>query len=237
MNIINNEYWPLPPEKLREIPHGEKFVCMFSGGKDCGLALSLALENGILCELLHCAPKDASCSLWHQQSLSVAQEQARLIGTPLRIIPYSAWFNYTKLVRLYHYYLKQGITSVVFGDLYDEKQAKLQTALCLSAGLIPRMPLWQRSYNELLELKKQHSLSCIITCLESDKLETYWLGKVFNYDAYQYFTELGIDAMGEQGEFHTTLVNARYFHHPLRYQLGEIVTTPTARSIALTIEE
>ena len=231
--IVNSliNYWPVEEEKLRSLPENECFVCMFSGGKDSALALALAIKTGNLHELLHCTDMDTQQSVWHLQSLEVVKNQAEAISSRLKIITYSAWEGRTKLVKLYQHYVTQGVKSIVFGDLYEEKQAKLQVALCLSAGLIPRMPLWRRPFEELLNLLEVHQICSIITCLESEKIDSKWLGKKFDRSMYEYFRKLGIDPFGEQGEFHTTLVNADYFKKPLLYKIGDLDIFPNNKRI------
>ena len=70
-NIINNL------DEIRTVPIGEKFICLFSGGKDCGLAIELALQQGAeLYELVHCLNANTNEVAWHKQSEKLAMMQA-----------------------------------------------------------------------------------------------------------------------------------------------------------------
>lgn len=59
--------WKENLEQLRNLPKGSPFVFMYSGGKDTGLALSIALEYGAPIELIHCVDKENEESLFHEQ--------------------------------------------------------------------------------------------------------------------------------------------------------------------------
>lgn len=232
-----NQYWPIKLENLRNLFPQEPFVCMFSGGKDCGLSLALALQQGNLCELLHCINQKTQQSIWHLQSQKIVEKQAWAISSSVKFVTFSAWERRTRLLRLYREYANQGIKSIVFGDLHEEQQAKLQAALCLSAGLIPRMPLWKRSYKELLELKKIYRIESVITCIKSNEIGSEWLGKQFDEKAYQHFKMLGIDPMGELDEFHTTLVDANYFKKSICYSFGEIENIFGIRKVQILLAD
>ncbi|WP_024832481.1 hypothetical protein [Ruminiclostridium josui] len=234
MNIQNDEnYWPVPAEELRNIPEGEPFICMFSGGKDCGLALSVALDKGKLFEIVHCLHKETEKSIWHSQSRQIVEKQAVEIKKNVNFSYSSVWYHRTKYIHMLMDYAKKGVKSVVFGDLFEEKQAKLEVALCKCAGLIPRMPLWQIPEETLIQEVQKRKIKSIITLIRSPKIPLEWLGKQFDEEAYKYFIKLGIDPFGENGEFHTSLVGADYFEKDLSYSLGEVVRDPEGMKIEL----
>ena len=222
LNHPHNFKWPIPVEKLRNIEINERFICMFSGGKDSGLALSIACKKGVPMSLIHCIDNNNENSMFHAQSINIVERQAEAMNIPLNITYNSGWQNQTQLVRMYRKFAEQGVQSIVFGDIYLNENAKRQATLCACAGLVPRMPLWKLSKETLLAKMEEHKLLSVITLLTTKLIDKQWLGKIYNRDSYLYFQSLGLDPLGENGEFHTTLVNGDIFYKPLKYKLMQI---------------
>ena len=205
--------------QLRKIPENESFICMFSGGKDCGLALSMALQKGNAVELIHCLNKDNNTSLFHEQKADVVEAQAKALNIPIIYKNYKWWVRWDKIVQMYSKYKEQGIKYVVFGDLRAEGNVNTQIILCKSAGLVPCIPLYFLPYDFLISELEKRNIKSVITTITHPLINSDWLGKIFNRQAYEHFKNLGIDPFGENGEFHTTLINADCFNQPLQYQI------------------
>lgn len=90
------------PEDINKIPKGEPFICMFSGGKDCMLALSVACETGIPSALIHSmyAEEEEAVSILHMQKQSLIERQAELMNIPLEITRGSIVERWPNLVRV-----------------------------------------------------------------------------------------------------------------------------------------
>lgn len=205
-----------------DMPKGEPFICSFSGGKDSALALSMACEIGIAKGIVHWSNNEENLSIFHCQGLSIINEQARCMEIPLTIVHNTPWENTRlKLLNMYKDFRKQGINSIIFGDILNENSLKYQVALCRAAGLIPRYPIWNKSHSELMVELENRKIKTIITRINTDLLDAKWLGKIFDRDVYGAFCELDIDPFGENGEFHTTVVNADIFKEEMRYCLDD----------------
>lgn len=76
-------------------------------------------------------------------------------------------------------------------------------------------------------------MDSLISDLEKFKIETVittidlrsgisedWLGKNFDRNTYNEFKKLNIDPFGENGEFHTFVVNSGLFERKLQYKLN-----------------
>nr|WP_296461185.1 hypothetical protein [uncultured Acetatifactor sp.] len=208
--------WKKDLNMLRYIPKNAPFVFMYSGGKDSGLALSIALEYGKPVSLLHCLENDES--LFHEQKRDVMNAQASQLNIPIRYLEYKWWVRWDKIVKTYIEYKEKGVKYVVFGDLNSEGNMDVQIKLCRSAGVVPCFPLAFLPYDCLLDEIEKRNIESIITTINHSSIESKWLGKTFNREMYHCFEILGIDSFGEGGEFHTTLVNANCFKGPLKYE-------------------
>lgn len=204
--------------ELRNIPVEESFLCMFSGGKDCGLALSMALQNNRAVALIHCVNKD-STSLFHEQFEDVVQTQAAALNIPIIYKNFKWWVRWDKIVKMYKEYKEMGVKYVVFGDLRAEGNVDTQIKLCRSAGLIPCFPLYLLPYDYLINEMEKRNIQSVITTITHPAIGSEWLGRLFDRNAYEHFKEIGIDPFGENGEFHTTLINADFFDEPLKYEI------------------
>ena len=195
------------PDEMKIVPVGEPFVCNFSGGKDCALALSIACETGNLKGLLHWVKPDEDISRLHVQSKHIVERQAELMDVPLHITEFCALDTWNKYIKVYKKLADSGIKSIVFGDLYFAKNTKQQMLVCYAAGLTPRMPLLDWKYEKIRKEMKKRDIKCIITTIRSERLNDNWLGRIYDNEAYNELQELGVDPFGEAGEFHTTLID------------------------------
>lgn len=220
-----------PSHSFLDMPLGEPFICSFSGGKDSVLALSLASEKGNAKGLIHWSNKLTSTSTFHEQSISIVKQQALNLDLPLTITSFSPKEHRLELLKIYEDFASQGIKSIVFGDIYLMDSVKLQSILCKKAGLIPRYPLWERNYADLMRNINKHEIILIISRINIEKLDSKWLGVAFNQEVYQEFMKLDIDPFGENGEFHTTVVDGKIFKNPLKYSINTTENTSINLSI------
>ena len=221
MNDVINRNWPIEIKKLRNLPlAGEPFICLFSGGKDCGMALSMAMQSGNAVALIHYIDED-NVSSFHLQKREVIEAQSASLNIPV-VYLYDNWWNkWNKLVKIFMEYEKQGVKYVVFGDLTENSNVKHQVTLCQSANIRPCLPLLSLPYEFLIDEIGKRNIKSVISTISHSLIENKWLGKVFDREVYGYFLKLGLDPFGESGEFHTTLVDADCFKYPLNYKITE----------------
>ena len=207
-------------DEINEIPIGEPFICLFSGGKDSGLALSMAAERGKAMAVILSVDSKHNTSFYHRQPINVIKEQARVMGLPLELIdspPRSTLFAY-KLVRIMKKYAVLGVKTLIAGTTHDKEAVELCQNICNITGYIFRCPLWQVSHSDIIHKIEEKKIKTIITLVDEKKLSPDWLGKVYDRFAFDSFVKMGIHPLGELGEFHTTLVNMDIFNHPIQYE-------------------
>lgn len=206
--------------EINQIPLGEPFICLFSGGKDSGLALSIAAERGKALAVILSADLNSHTSFYHRQPINVIEKQAQAMGLQLELIdstPRSSLFAY-KLVRIMKKYAAMGVKTLIAGTTHDKEAVELCQNICNVVGYTFRCPLWQMPYEKVICKIEEKNIQTIITLVNVEKLSTDWLGKYYDRFAYESFAKLGIHPLGEWDEFHTTLVNMDIFNQPLRYK-------------------
>ncbi|MBR2682446.1 MAG: hypothetical protein IKE22_04170 [Atopobiaceae bacterium] len=197
------------------IPSGARFACMFSGGKDSGLALAKALEFGECVTLVHII--DGDVSLYHGQGREVFEAQSRAIGVPVECIGFEWWRDETRAAELMLRLKRRGVDTVVFGDLRAKYYTKGHAPMCERAGIRVCAPVCNIEYEYLMDDIERFGIKSLVTRINDSRIESHWLGMPFSREMYHHFAKLGIDSFGELGEFHTTLVDARFFKTKLRY--------------------
>lgn len=200
---------------FEKMPSGEPFVCSFSGGKDSVLALCRANDRGEARGLLTWYDEEQQGSVFHHQSIKIIQTQAESMGLPLIISKFTPWSHRLELIEQYKDFAAQGIKSIIFGDIYLQDSAKMQSILCKKAGLIPRFPLWGESIETLFRDLEERKIRTIISRVNTAYLDEKWLGKEYDQNTFNAFKEIDIDSFGEKGEFHTTVIDADIFKNSI----------------------
>ena len=150
-------------EKLRTVLPKEPFVCLYSGGKDSALALSIACQYAQPYALVHSAGDDGF-SYNHKYKADVIQSHADAMGIPLTVIkqnPKSNKFLH-KLIVILKGYVKQGVQSMVTGTLYDLPSYEFNIKVAEIAGVKLCCPLWGLSSHDMLDGMEKHGIECVI---------------------------------------------------------------------------
>lgn len=215
--MIEEEILNYKDEKsLTIVPKNKKGICLYSGGKDSGLALSMACENAEIVALINCCENEHP--MFHQHNTDLMELQSQALKIPVK---YSNghWKDSDDIEILLKEYKAQGVDFVVFGDICSIKNANRKIMLCKKVGLMPCMPLWNKDYDELFNEMKKRNLQCLLSSVRP-KIKKF-LGKILNDEVYDEFKKIGINPFGEMGEFHSTLLNLNIFDFPIRYDIKE----------------
>lgn len=205
-------------DDIRYIPTNKKYVCLFSGGKDSGLALSLAQKCSEAMALITCC--DSNQSLFHQHDKDIVKLQGEALGIPVVFVE-GHWKESKQLIIELKKAKENGAEFVLFGDIADIKNANRKIKICNSVGLRACMPLWGISYNELILSLTEHKIRSLITVTRP--IVYQFTGKIFNKETYDLFSNMNINPFGEEGEFHSTLIDADIFKFPINYKFNKYV--------------
>lgn len=116
----------------------------------------------------------------------------------------------------------RGISHVVFGDLFLEDIRAYRIDRLAAAGLTASFPLWGRDTGSLAHEMLACGLEAVVTCVDPKQLDASFAGRRFDE---RFLAELppGVDACGENGEFHTVVVAGPMFRRPIEVQVGSRV--------------
>jgi uncharacterized protein (TIGR00290 family) len=198
----------------------------WSGGKDSAWALHRLRRNGVeVAGLLVTHDEGADALPHHAVRLDLLRAQARATGLPLvplalppgrKTVAYIAAMT-GALMRA----REQGVTHVVFGDLYLEDVRAWRDELLESVGLKGLYPLWGEDTGVLAREMIAGGLQARVVSVDTDQLDGRFAGRVFDNRLLRELPII-VDPCGERGEFHTFVTDAPGFARPLRCRVDGV---------------
>jgi diphthine-ammonia ligase len=208
-----------------------RVIVHWSGGKDCCTALHKVTEQG---HEVACLVTYVYMEPYAFHSIPVAELQAKALGiSHLKVKVSENRFDdiIGALTRLKK---EEDIEGIVTGDIDNVHHKRTWDFACKKLDVKLLMPLWDRRFFSLLpgdrrrkrvlDIELSLGMKPIISCIDLNHLSQEWLGREFDRACVEEMKPLvgpwgvGIDATGEPGEFHTTVLNA-----PLFKQAVEII--------------
>lgn len=193
------------------------FLTSWSGGKDSCYALMKAKQMGLTpTVLLNVLNEHGAISRSHGIPKVVLEKQAEMLGLPLYALP-ASWETYeaTFVESLQMLRKKHRLTHAVFGDIDLDAHREWEEKVCAKAKLEVVLPLWKRERKQLVfEMVEQGIETYIVSC--NEQMGSYFLGKQLTMELVLELEKLGVDPCGENGEFHTLVVNMPMFVERMR---------------------
>jgi diphthine-ammonia ligase len=189
----------------------KRALCSSSGGKDSLLALLYAGRQSLRpTTLLTMFDETGLRSRSHGVPRALVERQAQSLGLDL-VAPSAGWTNYEPVFIQALTDLKlSGHEVAVFGDIDLEPHREWEARVCAVAGLEHCLPLWQRNRLELARESIALGFEAIVVCVDSRYLADDFCGRVFD-ESFIEDLPPGVDACGENGEFHTFVFDGPLF--------------------------
>lgn len=127
-----------------------------------------------------------------------------------------------------------GATVCVFGDIDIPENRLWQEARCLAAGLEACFPLWQTPRDTIVKQVLEAGFKCLVKTVNAKLLPEDLLGKYLCPDVLKTMEKSGVDLCGENGEYHTLVVDGPVFVEPLRPVTGDILRFGDYSTIEIT---
>ena len=162
----------------------------------------------------------------HGVHQGLLQEQAKRIGLPLvecsipdsaSMDDYNNVMNET-LINL----IVEGIHYSAYGDIFLDDLKQYRENQLAKIGMVAIFPLWKKNTKEIAEEFINLGFKSVITCVNSKYLDKSFVGRTFDK---QFINDLpgNVDPCGENGEFHSFVVDGPLFSSKINYCLGEII--------------
>jgi uncharacterized protein (TIGR00290 family) len=205
-----------------------KAVVAWSSGKDCAWALHAVRTAGRvdIVGLLTTVTGTFDRVSMHGVRSEILQAQAAALGLPVRrvSIPYPCPNEVyeREMTRALAALAGDGVSQVVFGDLFLADVRAYREQRMAGTGLSPVFPLWGRDTGRLAQEMVSGGVDATIVCLDPRRLPAKFAGRKF--DA-RLLSELpgDVDPCGERGEFHTCITGGPMFDRALDVRPGAVV--------------
>jgi uncharacterized protein (TIGR00290 family) len=174
-----------------------------SGGKDSCLALWRARQSGLdVRVMLTALDETGERSRSHGLPRRLIEAQAAELGLELRTIS-ASWATYEQLfVEELEGLRKRGCDTGIFGDIDLDAHRDWEERVCRRAEMRAHLPLWKEPRSALVEEILRLGYRALVVCVDRRSLDESFCG--VEYDR-TFLARLppGVDACGENGEFHT----------------------------------
>ncbi len=116
---------------------------------------------------------------------------------------------------------------MVFGDIYLQEHRDWIERVCGEVGIIPVMPLWGIAPERILAEFIEAGFEAVIVSVKADIFSKEWLGRKIDHGVLSDLKKLApgkrVDVCGEQGEYHTLVVDGPLFGKRLQITYGDTV--------------
>jgi uncharacterized protein (TIGR00290 family) len=200
----------------------------WSGGKDSAMALHALLQRRDvhITALLTTVTETYDRISMHGVRRELLVQQAESIGLPLhevRIPPQCVNPVYeARMEEALRVHYAEGVRIVAFGDIFLEDLRAYREKNLARVGMTALFPIWKRDTRELIREFHKNRFRAIAACVDPKVLDRRFAGR--ELDA-AFFRDLPpcVDPCGENGEFHTFVLDGPIFRKPIPVRAGEIV--------------
>lgn len=188
---------------------------LWTGGKDSALAFYKARMAGHnIVNLLTFVPENAD---FLAHPVSFMKYQSASIGIPHHEVVVEAPLEDSYEEAISSFKKRFDIQALITGDIAQiDGQANWVIQRCKNKDIEVLMPLWGSDRYDLFTELLNHGFRAIISCIKNGSLPDKWLGRDLDREALEELRKLniqtGIDICGENGEYHTLVVDGPIFN-------------------------
>jgi uncharacterized protein (TIGR00290 family) len=185
-------------------PADGRYAAMWSGGKDSALAVARARADGYRIDRFVTFYDPATGRIrFHETPISLVAAQADAAGAELDARP-TAWQDMgAEFRRLLDGLAAAGYQGLVFGDIHLADVRAWYEEQVLATRLKHVEPVWGEAPANLLDEYVSGGGRAVVTCCDTERLDAGWLGRIIDETFLRDLARIGIDACGENGEYHT----------------------------------
>ncbi|MCI4358204.1 MAG: adenine nucleotide alpha hydrolase [Thermoplasmata archaeon] len=162
----------------------------------------------------------------HGVRRSVLDLQARAVGLPVRTVEIPSPCPNSEYERAMQTEVREmvrdRVTGIAFGDLYLADIRAYREMKLSGSGLEALFPLWARPTDALAREILRAGFDARIVCVDPRRLGAEFAGRHFDEEFLRDLPE-GVDPCGENGEFHTCVVDGPIFDRPIPVRAGPVV--------------
>ncbi len=201
-----------------------KFIMSFSGGKDSTLALYRMIKKGYEpIALLITVKKDEDKSWTHGLSNKLLQQVSESLNIPILRVECDVCEYEKEFEKILGIAKEMGARICAFGDIDIQEHKDWDINRCKNTGLKAEFPLWQENRESLVYEFIDSGFTTIIKTVNLKYLSQDFLGKKLTKDVVRKIKETGSDPCGENGEYHTFVIDGPLFEFDIKFKNKGIV--------------
>lgn len=187
---------------------------LWTGGKDSSLALYEAKLLGYeVRSLVTFVPREPE---FLAHPLSFMKYQAEALELPHYTLEVNEPFKESYEKAIHSLREKYGIDTLITGDIAEVDGHPNWIRECSKySGISVLTPLWGSDRKGLISRILSYKFKVIFSCVKKPWFTSDWVGKEFNKDSLELLVKINketeLDVCGEQGEYHTLVVDGPLF--------------------------
>lgn len=200
------------------------YLASWSGGKDGCFACYEAIRQGYqVSHLVNFIAQEYHRVRFHGTEARLIQLQSEAIGIPL-LQKETTWNGYEQEFKeAVRSLVPNGIKGMVFGDIYLQEHRDWVERVCSELGIEAVEPLWGRKTEEVVSGFIDSGFEAVIISAKSELIGKEWIGRGMDRNFVNYLSDKGIDPCGENGEYHTLVVNGPIFTSRLEVRQSKVI--------------
>ena len=199
-----------------------KAAVLWTGGKDSALAFQVSLNLYDIRRLICFVPADNRQFLAHPTELM--ELQAQKSGMPMEFVPISEPYkqSYRQQIEAIR---DTGIEILITGDI-STVDGMPNWIEAVAEGLVEvHKPLWELDRHTILDTLISNKFKVICSLAYKKHFQQTIAGRYLDAELISELKQLPIDACGEQGEYHTWVLDAPFFKEPVQLEGIRVVDT------------
>ncbi len=199
------------------------YALMWSGGKDSALALHRVREAGLeVARLVSFFDSATGRVRFHGMRVELLEEQAKAAGVEITTIG-TPWEEMeARLAEALARLKREGFTGVVLGDIHLADVRAWYESRVVAVELEHVEPIWGEPPQRLLREFVAIGGRAVVTCVDTTRLDRSWLGRVIDATFVEEIAATGVDACGENGEYHSYVFAGPMLRRDIGWRLGEV---------------
>lgn len=191
-----------------------KVISSWSGGKESCLACYKAIKQGYSVKyLLNFISKKYERCCFHGIEKKLINSQSKSIGIPLvqkEVSPDMKKYK-EEFKEVVSELKNSGVKGMVFGDVYLEEHKNWVKRVCEDLEIQPIEPLWNIPPEKVIEEFINLGFKAVVVSCKADLFGKEFIGRYVDGDLLDELKWKKICPCGENGEFHTFVIDGPIF--------------------------
>lgn len=203
--------------------NNEKFILSYSGGKDCILAMYRKIQQGHTPVALLTTIKKSEEESWsHGLNYDLLERVSKSLNLPIICAECDIQEYESKFEEKLKEAKKLGATTIVYGDIDVEHHKQWGIDRAQNSGLNYDFPLWQENREKLVNEFIESGFKAVIKKVNLNYMDKHFLGEILDKDIVREIKLTGCDVCGENGEYHTFVIDGPIFKDKIDVDIEKI---------------